>query len=69
MELYSDFKRKDDISRLASVIDFEVKKTINIMEICGGHTHSIMKYGLHTILKDKINFLHGPGCPVCVMPI
>ena len=69
MELYSDFKRKDDISRLASVIDFEVKKTINIMEICGGHTHSIMKYGLHTILKDKINFLHGPGCPVCVMPV
>ena len=69
MELYSNFKRKDDISRLASVIDFEVKKTINIMEICGGHTHSIMKYGLHTILKDKINFLHGPGCPVCVMPV
>ena len=69
MELYSDFKRKNDISRLASVIDSEVKKTINIMEICGGHTHSIMKYGLHTILKDKINFLHGPGCPVCVMPV
>ena len=69
MELYSDFKRKDDISRLAYVIDSEVKKTINIMEICGGHTHSIMKYGLHTILKDKINFLHGPGCPVCVMPV
>ena len=69
MELYSDFKRKNDISRLASVIDSEVKKTINIMEICGGHTHSIMKYGLHVILKDKINFLHGPGCPVCVMPV
>ena len=69
MELYSDFKRKEDINRLASVIDSEVKKTINIMEICGGHTHSIMKYGLHTILKDKINFLHGPGCPVCVMPV
>jgi hydrogenase expression/formation protein HypD len=69
MELYSDFKRKDDISRLISLIDSEVKKTINIMEICGGHTHSIMKYGLNTILKDKINFLHGPGCPVCVMPV
>jgi len=69
MELYSDFKRKGDISRLASIIDSEVKKTINIMEICGGHTHSIMKYGLHILLKDKINFLHGPGCPVCVMPV
>ena len=69
MELYSDFKRKDDISRLASVINSEVKKPVNIMEICGGHTHSIMKYGLNTLLKDKINFLHGPGCPVCVMPV
>ncbi|MDA8157972.1 MAG: hydrogenase formation protein HypD [Deltaproteobacteria bacterium] len=69
MELYSDFKRKDDISGLISLIDSEVKKTINIMEICGGHTHSIMKYGLNTLLKDKINFLHGPGCPVCVMPV
>ncbi len=69
MELYSDFKRKDDISRLASIIGSEVKKPVNIMEICGGHTHSIMKYGLNTLLKDKINFLHGPGCPVCVMPL
>ena len=69
MEIYSDFKRKDDISRLASIIGSEVKKPVNIMEICGGHTHSIMKYGLNTLLKDKINFLHGPGCPVCVMPV
>ena len=69
MELYSDFKIKEDISRLASIIGSEVKKPFNIMEICGGHTHSIMKYGLNTLLKDKINFLHGPGCPVCVMPL
>ncbi len=69
MELYSDFKRKDEIIRLTSIIGSEVKKTLNIMEICGGHTHSIMKYGLNTLLKDKINFLHGPGCPVCVMPV
>ncbi|MHB1661252.1 MAG: hydrogenase formation protein HypD [bacterium] len=69
MELYSDFKKKDDIERLVSVIDSEVLKPLNIMEICGGHTHSIMKYGLNTLIKGKINFLHGPGCPVCVMPI
>ncbi|MGC8555330.1 MAG: hydrogenase formation protein HypD, partial [Candidatus Acidulodesulfobacterium sp.] len=69
MELYSAFKRKDDIDRLVSIIEGEVRNPINIMEICGGHTHSIMKYGLNTLLKDKINFLHGPGCPVCVMPL
>ena len=38
------------------------------MEVCGGHTHTIMKYGLPQILPDKINFIHGPGCPVCIMP-
>ncbi len=69
MSIYSSFKQQGDIERLTSLISIEAKKTINIMEICGGHTHSIMKYGLNTLLKDKISFLHGPGCPVCVMPI
>jgi hydrogenase expression/formation protein HypD len=69
MNLYSDFKKKDDIGRLVSIIGSEVRNPLNIMEICGGHTHSIMKYGLNTLLKDKVNFLHGPGCPVCVMPV
>lgn len=38
------------------------------MEICGGHTHTIMKYGLSQLLPPQIKFVHGPGCPVCVMP-
>ena len=38
------------------------------MEICGGHTHSIFKYGLETVLPESIELIHGPGCPVCVMP-
>ncbi len=38
----------------------------NIMEICGGQTHSIMEYGLDQLLPDEINLIHGPGCPVCV---
>ncbi len=41
---------------------------LNVMEICGGHTHSIIKYGLHELLRGVIKFVHGPGCPVCVMP-
>lgn len=69
MSIYSSFKQKNDIERLVSLINSEAKETINIMEICGGHTHSIMKYGLNALIKDKVNFLHGPGCPVCVMPI
>ncbi|MEB3178675.1 MAG: hydrogenase formation protein HypD [Nostocaceae cyanobacterium] len=41
---------------------------IKIMEICGGHTHAIFKYGIEEILPDTIELIHGPGCPVCVMP-
>lgn len=41
---------------------------LNIMEVCGGHTHTIMRYALPQLLSDKIRFIHGPGCPVCIMP-
>jgi hydrogenase expression/formation protein HypD len=41
-------------------------QTWHIMEICGGQTHAIMEYGLDQLLPEKINLIHGPGCPVCV---
>ncbi len=44
-------------------------KRINIMEFCGGHTHVIVKEGIDQLLEPYINFIHGPGCPVCVLPI
>jgi hydrogenase expression/formation protein HypD len=40
-----------------------------LMEICGGQTHTIMRYGLDELLGDKIELVHGPGCPVCVTPL
>ncbi|MCP8690341.1 hydrogenase formation protein HypD [Marinobacterium sedimentorum] len=39
-----------------------------LMEICGGHTHTIFRFGLDQLLPDNIEFIHGPGCPVCVLP-
>jgi hydrogenase expression/formation protein HypD len=39
-----------------------------VMEVCGGHTHSIFKYGLESLLPPTIELVHGPGCPVCIMP-
>ncbi len=47
----------------------KIGRKIRIMEFCGGHTHSIMKYGIDTLLGDFVEFVHGPGCPVCVMPM
>jgi hydrogenase expression/formation protein HypD len=42
---------------------------LQIMEVCGGHTHSIFRYGLHQLLPEEVQFVHGPGCPVCVLPM
>src|SRR5580693_2835295 len=40
-----------------------------IMEICGGQTHTIVKYGIDELLPPEIELVHGPGCPVCVTPL
>jgi len=44
-------------------------RRFRIMEICGGHTHTIYRYGLHDVLPTNIELVHGPGCPVCVLPM
>ena len=70
-DLYDGFRQPEVIKSYAKLIEQEadkLDKVINIMEVCGGHTHSIMKYGLNQLLPNKVNFIHGPGCPVCVMP-
>ncbi|TXE86409.1 hydrogenase formation protein HypD [Campylobacter volucris] len=67
MDLINDFRDKDRILAIQKIIQSKISKPINIMEICGGHTHSIMKFGLPSLLPKEINFIHGPGCPVCVM--
>jgi hydrogenase expression/formation protein HypD len=43
-------------------------RPIQIMEVCGGHTHAIFRYGLEAMLPDMVELVHGPGCPVCVLP-
>jgi len=49
----------------------ETAKTrpLSIMEVCGGHTHAIFRYGIESMLPDEIELVHGPGCPVCVLPM
>ena len=68
IDLITSFRNPEHIKALAAVIKKEVSRPINIMEVCGGHTHTIMKFGLPQILPEEINFVHGPGCPVCIMP-
>ncbi len=70
-DLYDNFRDGDTIKAYAKIISEDAKKLekpINIMEVCGGHTHTIMKFGLLQLLPKNVNFIHGPGCPVCIMP-
>ena len=67
----NSFRDKDIILALSKKIQKEatkLKDKIYLMEVCGGHTHTLMKYGLTTLLPDAIECVHGPGCPVCIMP-
>lgn len=56
------------IARMADRLGATREKPVHIMEICGGHTHSIFRYGLDKLVHEGVEFIHGPGCPVCVLP-
>ncbi|OOY05756.1 hydrogenase formation protein HypD [Thioclava sp. F28-4] len=57
-----------EIAKVADLIGATKDKPVHIMEVCGGHTHSIFRYGLDKLVHEGIEFIHGPGCPVCVLP-
>jgi len=57
-------KTSEEIRRLA-----DPKRHYRIMEVCGGHTHAIYRFGLKDLLPSNIELIHGPGCPVCVLPM
>lgn len=58
-----------EIRLLVGKIEITKKRPLQIMEVCGGHTHSIFRYGLEQMLPDRLELVHGPGCPVCVLPM
>lgn len=58
-----------EIEGLVAGMAVTADKPIHIMEVCGGHTHSIFRYGLEGMLPPEIELIHGPGCPVCVLPM
>jgi len=58
-----------EIETLVSTMTMPAERPLYIMEVCGGHTHSIFRYGLEGMLPKQIEMIHGPGCPVCVLPM
>jgi hydrogenase expression/formation protein HypD len=59
----------DEIGKLAGPLSKALGRPLQIMEVCGGHTHTIFRYGLKAMLPETLEFVHGPGCPVCVLPM
>ncbi len=69
MKYIDEYRDAKAAKALAQQIKATVTQPWVIMEICGGQTHTILKYGLEEILPDKLTIVHGPGCPVCVTPL
>lgn len=72
MKFVDEFRDPAAARQLIATIEEQAKqldRPIKLMEICGGHTHTIYRYGLENLLPDSIDLVHGPGCPVCVIPM
>jgi hydrogenase expression/formation protein HypD len=71
MKFIDEFRDGDIAQKIAGRIHAEANPalTYSFMEFCGGHTHAISRYGVSELLPDNVRMIHGPGCPVCVLPI
>lgn len=68
MKYLGEYRDEIKVKKLLEALKRTVTRDWNIMEICGGQTHSLVKNGILELLPDKITMIHGPGCPVCVTP-
>ncbi len=70
MKYISEFRQQDLAQQLSRAIAQTVDpdRHYRLMEFCGGHTHAIFRYGVQDLMPDNVEFIHGPGCPVCVLP-
>lgn len=71
MKYITEFRNGDKAKAIAEAIRKEADpgREYKFMEFCGGHTHAIHRYGISDLLPKNIELIHGPGCPVCVLPI
>ncbi len=69
MKFLDEYRDPAAAQKLLMKIDAVTTRTWTLMEVCGGQTHTIVKYGIDAILPRGITLVHGPGCPVCVTPL
>ncbi len=70
MKYIDEFRQQDLAKKLATKIlkASNPDRHYHLMEFCGGHTHAIFRYGVQHLMPENVQFVHGPGCPVCVLP-
>ncbi len=69
MKFVDEYRDQAGTEAFVQAIRRKVTRPWTLMEICGGQTHTIIKYGLDRLLPEEITLVHGPGCPVCVTPL
>ena len=69
MKFVDEYRDADAAVRYARALEGITTRTWTIMELCGGQTHAIVRFGVDELLPGSITLVHGPGCPVCVTPI
>lgn len=69
MRFVEEYRDPVAAQQYADAIAHAVTHPWTLMEICGGQTHSIVKYGIDKLLPKEVTLVHGPGCPVCVTPL
>jgi hydrogenase expression/formation protein HypD len=69
MKYLSEYRSPEVVEQYINEIAKITTQKWTIMEVCGGQTHSLVKNGLLNLLPDKVQMVHGPGCPVCVTPL
>ena len=69
MKFVDEFRDGEAVKSIAAHIQTITTRDWTLMEVCGGQTHSLIRYGIDTLLPEGVTLIHGPGCPVCVTPV
>ena len=69
MKYIDEYRSETEAQKYVAALDALVTQPWNLMEVCGGQTHTLIKSGIDRMLPEQINLVHGPGCPVCVTPL
>jgi hydrogenase expression/formation protein HypD len=69
MRYLDEYRDAEPVRRYAAALAKKATRPWTVMEVCGGQTHAIVRYGIDTLLPPGVELIHGPGCPVCVTPV